>query len=97
MPDEMQLHATISGRVQGIGFRFFVVHRASHRRLTGWVRNLTNGDVEVVAEGPQEALSELLVELREGPPGSWVRAVQAQWRPATGQYNGFHAAATAYE
>ena len=92
MSCDRQLHATITGRVQGVGFRFFVIRRASQRRLTGWVRNLAGGDVEIVAEGSADALSELLADLRAGPPAAWVRSVEVNWRSATGQFNDFHVA-----
>ena len=96
MTENKQLYATINGRVQGVGFRFFVIRWASQLGLTGWVRNSANGGVEVVAEGSAEALVELLTELREGPPGAWVRDVRVQWRSATGQYEDFCVAPTSY-
>lgn len=96
MPEDVQLNAVITGRVQAVGFRFFVIRRATQRRLTGWVRNLANGDVEVMAEGSSEALSELLADLREGPPAAWVKSVQVQWRAATGQFDDFRVAPTSY-
>ena len=96
MSDNMQLHGIITGRVQGVGFRFFVIRCARRLGLTGWVRNAANGGVEVVAEGSPEALSELLAELQQGPPGGWVRDVQAQWRAATGAYEDFYVVPTSY-
>jgi len=62
-----RLHATVSGRVQGVGFRNFVQEEALKLDLTGWVRNTREGDVEVVVEGPEPALSRLMVALRRGP------------------------------
>ncbi len=96
MSCDRQLHATITGRVQGVGFRFFVIRRATQRRLTGWVRNLAGGDVEIVAEGSTDALSELLSDLREGPPAAWVRSVRVDWRLPTGQFSDFHVAPSSY-
>ena len=96
MSEHLQLHAIISGRVQGVGFRFFAARCASRGPVTGRARNLFNGDVEVVAEGSKQALGEFLTELRAGPPGAWVKDVQAQWRAATGEYDDFRVAPTAY-
>jgi acylphosphatase len=66
------LHFLIRGRVQGVGFRWFVHREASELELSGWVRNTEDGDVEVVASGSVEDLSELRSSLRRGPRGSRV-------------------------
>ena len=71
----MVLHFLIKGRVQGVGFRWFVHHEASELELRGWVRNTEDGDVEVVATGSQEDLSELRESLRKGPRGARVDRV----------------------
>lgn len=78
--EEKQFHAQVSGRVQGVGFRFFVEREAVRLRLRGWTRNLAGGDVEVVARGPEPALHEMLARLREGPPLAWVERVNVQWQ-----------------
>ena len=66
----------ISGRVQGVGFRWFVARRATGLRLVGWARNLADGRVEVVAAGPATALAKLDRELRDGPRLSRVDHVE---------------------
>jgi acylphosphatase len=71
----MVLHFLIRGRVQGVGFRWFVHREAAELGLRGWVRNTDAGDVEVVAAGDAEALSELRAELHKGSRGSRVDAV----------------------
>jgi len=76
-PARLRLQAAISGRVQGVGFRWFARERARELGLAGWVRNRADGSLEVVAEGPAEALDAFESALREGPPGSIVRAVEA--------------------
>ena len=68
----MVLHFLIQGRVQGVGFRWFVHREASELDLRGWVRNTEGGDVEVVASGSAEDLAELRASLRRGPRGSRV-------------------------
>ena len=71
----MVLHFLIRGRVQGVGFRWFVHREASELTLRGWVRNTDDGAVEVVASGPPEDLAELRAELKKGSRGSRVDAV----------------------
>jgi acylphosphatase len=68
----MVLHFLIQGRVQGVGFRWFVHREASELDLRGWVRNTEDGDVEVVAAGKAADLAELRASLRRGPRGSRV-------------------------
>ena len=68
----MVLHFLVKGRVQGVGFRWFVHREASELELRGWVRNTEDGDVEVVASGNATDLAELRASLRRGPRGSRV-------------------------
>jgi acylphosphatase len=68
----MVLHFLIQGRVQGVGFRWYVHREASELDLRGWVRNTEDGDVEVVAHGDEANLAELRACLRRGPRGSRV-------------------------
>ncbi len=84
-----RLHAIVEGHVQGVGFRYFVLSQAQSLNLTGWVRNLTNGDVEVTAEGNSTDLEQLLFKLHQGPPGSHVINVQAEWLAAENTFTLF--------
>lgn len=84
-----RLEATIRGRVQGVGFRYFVVRKAVELDLRGWVTNLPDGGVRCVAEGPAGALEALESALRVGPPGSLVMVVDAVLGPATGRFDRF--------
>ncbi|MFP5211666.1 MAG: acylphosphatase [Acidobacteriota bacterium] len=68
----MVLHFLVQGRVQGVGFRWFVHREASELELRGWVRNTEDGDVEVVASGEIEDLADFRESLRRGPRGSRV-------------------------
>ena len=83
------LHAVVRGCVQGVGFRWFVQRHAAELGLTGWVRNLPDGRVELIAEGPRVALDGLLGQLRRGPRNAWVDAVDARWQAADGHFDGF--------
>ncbi|MGE5176465.1 MAG: acylphosphatase [Hyphomicrobiales bacterium] len=77
--------AQVDGRVQGVGFRAFVVQRAVSLDLAGSVRNLPSGGVEVIAEGPRPALESLVRELHVGPPLARVHSVSVAWHPPTGE------------
>lgn len=89
MPKDVQLTARVSGRVQGVGFRFFVRREASSRGLRGFVRNLPDGRVEVVAEGPREELEALRAALERGPSAAEVESVAVEWRAAEGTFASF--------
>ena len=84
-----RLDAIVAGRVQGVGFRYFVVDRARWLGLSGWVANREDGSVRCVAEGPEDALLRLLVDLREGPSGARVISVGESWSVPTGELDGF--------
>jgi acylphosphatase len=83
-PDRARFLAVVTGRVQGVGYRFFAQERALAHGLAGAVRNLPSGSVEVEAEGPHEALDAYLRELHEGPPAARVGDVHVRWVPAQG-------------
>lgn len=84
-----QLHAIVNGRVQGVGFRYFVLESANQHGLNGWVRNRFDGTVEVMAEGEREALEMLLQDLWQGPRSSFVENVKVDWSPATQEFERF--------
>jgi acylphosphatase len=89
-PDPTALRAVVRGRVQGVGFREFVLNRARFLAVSGYVRNLPDGrSLEVVAEGSRPDLEQLLSYLREGPRLSRVDAVESDWGEPTGAYDGF--------
>ena len=71
----MVRHYIVKGRVQGVGFRWFVNREAGARGLKGWVRNTDGGEVEVMVAGSEEKLNELRAELERGSRGSRVDAV----------------------
>jgi acylphosphatase len=84
-----RLDATVTGRVQGVGFRYFVLREAMDLGLDGWVANTTGGAVRCVAEGPRPHLDVLLERLREGPPAAIVDHVSEAFMPATGTLGPF--------
>ena len=87
--ENVRLHAIVDGRVQGVGFRAFVLSQASELGVIGWVRNRWDGKVEVVAEGKRIVLDRLLLAIRRGPSASLVTNVKVKWYPATGEFTSF--------
>ncbi len=87
--DLASLEATVHGYVQGVFFRAFVAQKAKGLNLTGYVRNLPGGAVEVVAEGERKQLERLLSQLKVGPPAARVERVAASWSEYSGAYSGF--------
>ena len=72
-----QLHVIVRGRVQGVGFRWFVREEARRRDLAGWVQNRPDGGVEVVAAGPDAAIDAFEAQLRIGPSGALVKELES--------------------
>ena len=88
--ERARLVALVHGRVQGVGYRMFAIRHAQALGLSGHVRNLPDHrTVEVVAEGPRAALEKLLAQLRRGPYGARVEAVDTTWGPAQGGLDSF--------
>ncbi len=94
MPDQ-QFHAIVEGHVQGVGFRYFVLEVAQQLQLTGWVRNLVNGNVELLAEGNRADLDKLFSAIQSGCPGSLVTNVASDWLPAENTFTLFSIRPTA--
>ncbi len=78
----MRVRIVVTGRVQGVGFRHFTAMRARALGLTGAVRNLPTGQVEITAEGGAATLEALIGVVRSGPPGARVRDLQVYWEDA---------------
>ena len=85
-----ELHAYVHGRVQGVGFRYFVVEEALSLGLRGYARNERDGSVEVLAQGPRPALERLVARLRQGPSAAHVSEVRTSWGQPTQHLSGFH-------
>lgn len=94
MVQATRLHLVIEGRVQGVGFRYFVAEQAQGLGVVGWVRNRWDGSVEVMAEGETEVLESFLAQVRRGPRSSYVSDVKISWEKPSGGFNDFRVVAT---
>lgn len=80
----------IKGRVQGVGFRYFAVTAARSSGVVGWVRNLPDGSVEAIAEGPSSAIDDFRRHLQAGPSSGRVSSVAEGELPVSGSFTGFN-------
>jgi acylphosphatase len=81
----VRARAVLAGRVQGVGFRFFAEEWAEKLRVGGFARNLPDGRLELVAEGPEPAVRTFLEAMRQGPASAVVRAFDVQWEEPVGE------------
>ena len=79
MSDVVRAHVFVSGRVQGVFFRVFTREQAGERGVNGWARNLPDGRVEAVFEGPRAAVERVVEWCRHGPPYAEVSTVEIDW------------------
>ncbi|MBL7081281.1 MAG: acylphosphatase [Candidatus Omnitrophica bacterium] len=84
-----QIHLYFAGYVQGVGFRFITEDLARTLSVVGWVKNLHDGRVEVVAEAEEETLREFLSRLRQ-KFSQYIQNVDIDWLPPTGEFQGFN-------
>jgi len=82
-------HIFISGRVQGVFFRYYTQERAKSLGLTGWVRNLPDGKVEAVFEGEKEKIEKMIEWMRKGPPLAKVEKVDIIWEDFKDEFEDF--------
>lgn len=85
----IRLHANFSGTVQGVGFRFTVRRIAEQYEVTGFVKNISNGRVEVVTEGGREVVKSFIDAICNSSLRDYIRNEEKEWQPATGEYKGF--------
>lgn len=83
------VHIRVSGLVQGVGYRYFVLRVARGLGIVGCVRNMYNGTVEIIGEGERGVLNQLVEEAKIGPISSDVRGVNIEWQEPTGEYSIF--------
>jgi len=91
-----RVHVFVSGRVQGVAYRYFVERRAAEIPVTGWVRNLRDGRVEIMAEGEKADLEGFLGVLRQGPRMANVDDLDILWEDYRGEFEDFRIEFTAY-
>jgi acylphosphatase len=84
-----RVHLIVVGRVQGVCFRDYTRSEARRLGVTGWVRNLPTGDVEVLAEGPEEMLNDLVNWCRSGSPMAKVIDLSVQWEDSHDEFESF--------
>lgn len=85
-------HIFIEGRVQGVGFRHFAELNAEEVGVHGWIKNLPDGRVEAILEGPIDHLEELVERLEQGPGASRVDSIDVDVEEATGEFDTFEVA-----
>ncbi len=85
----VRAHVFVSGRVQGVNFRYYTQRKAQELGLTGWVRNLWDGRVEAIFEGDEQAVRRAVDWCHGGPPSAWVEDVEVAYEPPTGEFGGF--------
>ena len=89
MSEQARAHLRIYGRVQGVFFRANTRKQSQRRGLAGWVKNLADGSVEAIIEGPREQVEEVVEWAREGPPRANVEDLNVDWEEPTGEFDGF--------
>ncbi|MCD6478412.1 MAG: acylphosphatase [Candidatus Diapherotrites archaeon] len=89
MPAKKAAYIRVYGHVQGVFFRAFTRDWASRLGLQGYVRNMPDGSVEIVAEGSEDCIKELIEKVRIGPPAASVERIEVKWQQASNAYNGF--------
>jgi len=89
MVNKKKMVASVQGRVQGVGFRYFVMQEVRNMPISGYVKNMQDGTVEVVAEGDENQLKRLIEALGTGPDYSRVDTCCVQWLPFENSFNNF--------
>ena len=87
---DARAHLFVSGIVQGVGYRYFVSHKAAVYSLKGFVKNLIDGRVEVIVEGEKGLIDEFIKDLRRGPMSAHVTDIRIEWEKPTFEFDGFY-------
>ncbi len=88
-PHMVRVHVFVSGIVQRVGFRYYTARKAKALGITGFVKNLPDGRVEIVAEGSREAINKFIEEVSIGPPRSKVDGMEIFWEDFSGEFSDF--------
>lgn len=86
---QVGIHIIVQGMVQGVGFRYFVWREATKLNLSGYVRNMYNGDVEIEAEGDRSLVEEFVKVVKVGPRYAFVKDLKIEWKDFQERYRGF--------
>lgn len=86
---QVRAHVLVSGLVQGVGFRYFVMDHAANFGLVGYVRNLFSGDVEIEVEGDRSIIEEFIKEVKVGPRTAHISDLKIEWLKCTGLNSDF--------
>ncbi len=92
MDERKSVHILVAGRVQGVGFRYFVKNLAVELRVSGWVRNRFDDRVEILAQGSAADLTRFIAAVRIGPEAAFVTEIETDWTPMDIQYDRFSVA-----
>jgi acylphosphatase len=84
-----RMRITVKGIVQGVYYRYNTQKKAAEDNLTGWVRNSRDGRVEMLCEGTEANIKEMVEWCKEGPAGAYVEKVETKWEEYTGEFNAF--------
>jgi acylphosphatase len=86
---KVKAHVLVSGLVQGVGFRFFVYHKAVSLGIAGYVRNLYSGDVEIEVEGDRSLIEEFIKDVKVGPRAAHVSDLMIKWDKCSDSFSEF--------
>ncbi|HER23972.1 MAG TPA: acylphosphatase [Candidatus Atribacteria bacterium] len=86
---KVRAHLLISGRVQGVAFRYYTRDIAQSLEITGWVKNCWDGKVELIIEGEEDRVNELINWCHQGPKSAIVEKVEVEWEEEKGEFNSF--------
>lgn len=89
MKDKSRVHIFVSGRVQGVSFRYYTAQKAEELGLKGWVRNTEDGELEAVFEGKQDKIKEIISWMRKGPPSAKIDNINIKEEQNRGEFSNF--------
>lgn len=88
--EKVGVHIRVSGRVQGVAYRYYARNIAEQLGIKGWIKNLINGDVELMVEGSQKTVKQMIEWCKEGPRLAIVENIEVDWLPYSGKFNHFY-------